>query len=183
MAALATVTSACKPDPAKAVKIVDAPTAAPAVQSGLPPWDNANCTLQPEHESGTSTFVAEGPCPVRQNGNAICRSADDDMHIMFMRKARGDATVAAYINVETYHGQDSYKNAQMLLTYYDGKVYYYWSSDSVHITVAAGEKSVTLPTNLLQAEPPNQGVETVSGELVCGGTMDPSLDPTTKNHG
>src|SRR4051812_12389690 len=100
--------SACKPDPAKSVKIVDAAVAPPAAQAGLPPWNATNCTLKPETEKGSSTFVAEGPCAVRQQGNVVCRSALDDMHIMFMRQAKGESTVAWYINVETYHGADKY---------------------------------------------------------------------------
>jgi hypothetical protein len=165
---------ACKPDPAKAVKIVSAPPAPPAPIAVLPPWQPGNCTLQPE-KSGSSTFVAEGPCAIRQTGDVKCRSLTDDMHVLFLRKAKGEATVSVYINVETYHGPGDYNNTQIFLTYQDGSSYYHWSSDSTRITVSPGEKSVVLPGDTLRAEPPNEGMEIISGKLHCGAKLDSTI--------
>lgn len=165
---------ACKPDPAKAVKIESAPPAPPAPEAKLPPWKPDNCTLQPE-KKGSSSFVATGPCAIRQTGEVACRSLTDDMHVLFLRKAKGEATVAVYINVETYHGPGNYTNAQMFLTYQDGSSYYHWSNDSTRITVSPGAKSVVLPVDTLLAEPPNEGMEIVSGKLHCSAKVDSTI--------
>ena len=58
-----------------------------------------------------------------------------------------------YINVENYHGPDTYKRAQMFLGLQDKTSIYRWSSDIVAITVGAGEEFVTLPATRLDAEP------------------------------
>jgi hypothetical protein len=166
--------AACKPDPAKSVKIESAPAAAPAPEAVLPAWKPENCTLEPE-QKGKSTLVAAGPCAIRQTGEVACRSLTDDMHVLFLRKAQNGGTVSVYINVETFHGPGDYTNAQMFLTYQNGSSYYHWSNDSTRITVAPGTKSVVLPVDTLLAEPPNEGMEIVSGRLHCSAKVDSAL--------
>jgi hypothetical protein len=166
------VALACKPDPAKSVKIVAPPPAPPAAQAALPPWDASFCALPPEDSTGKSKFVATGPCAFHHEGNTLCRGLTDDFHVIMLRKGPGASTVSVYINVEFYKGSGRYSNAQMFLTYQNGTSYYLWGSDSVHITVTAGQKSVVLPKNKLEAEPPNTGTEVVSGTLWCGAPLD-----------
>jgi hypothetical protein len=161
---------ACKPDPAKAVKIVDKGVGTPAPQAALPPWQDSNCNLAPEPAGGKSTFVAKGPCSFTHTGTAKCRSLTDDSYALFLRNASGEATVAVYINTEQYKGAGNYTNAQITMTYQNGTNFYYWSSDSVHVTIPQGEGSVILPENKLEAEPPNSGTEVISGTLVCDKT-------------
>jgi hypothetical protein len=169
---------ACKPDPAKSVKIVDKGVGTPAPQAVLPPWSDDNCKLQPEAKPGASTFVAKGKCAFTQTGNAKCRSLTDDMYAAFLRKASGEATVSVYINTEGYHGPGDYTGAQVSLTYQDGKNFWYWSSDKVRITVNEGVKSVVLPENTIEAEPPNTGAIVISGKLICDKWTGPTITET-----
>ena len=163
----------CKPDPAKSVKIV-APAPAPAAaQAVLLPWQPSNCALPPEDSVGKSKFVATGPCAFHHEGTALCRGLADDFHVIMLRKAAGEeASVSVYINVEHYHGMGRYVDAQMFLTVQHGQSYYHWGSDSVHIAVTRGEKSVVLSLNKLEPEPPNTGTEVVEGTLWCSATLD-----------
>lgn len=172
---------ACKPDPAKSVKIVDKGVGTPAPQAVLPPWQDSNCNLAPEPKKGASTFVAKGPCSFTHTANAKCRSLIDDMYALFLRKAAGEATVAVYINTEQYKGPGDYTNAQITLTFQNGKNFYYWSSDSVHVTVSPVEKSLILPENTLQAEPPNKGTVVVSGKLICDKWTGPTITETPRS--
>lgn len=165
---------ACKPDPARSVKIIAPPPAPPAAQAAFPPWQPEFCALPPEDSTGSSKFVAEGPCAFHHEGNTLCRGVTDDFHVVMLRKAAGEATVSVYINVEFYHGPGRYTNAQMFLTYQNGNAYYHWGSDSVRIIVTAGLKSVVLPATKLEAEPPNTGTEVVSGTFWCGALLDPN---------
>lgn len=169
---------ACQPDPAKSVKIVDKGVGTPAPQAVLPPWQESNCNLQPVEKPGASTFVAKGSCSFTHTATAKCRSLIDDMYALFLRKASGEATLSVYINTEQYTGPGDYTNAQINMTYQNGLNYYYWSSDSVHITVSPGEKSVVLPENTLQAEPPNTGTVVVSGKLICDKWTGPTIIET-----
>lgn len=170
---------ACDPDPASQVKIDTAaspqtmPNAAAAPAVVLAPWKAENCDLVPE-KSGGSDLRVTGPCAFTHTADVKCRSLTDDMHVVALRKAKGLSTVSVYVNVESYKGPGSYNDTQMFITYQDGTAYYHWGSDSVHITVTAGEKSVVLPENDLIAEPPNSGVLKVSGTLRCGALLDPA---------
>ena len=181
-AVAALVAVACEPDPAKQVRIDTASAPQPHRDTMpytiigppivLPPWKRENCKLVPEATGGQSDFSATGPCAFTQTANVACRSLTDDMHALFVRKAKGEGTVSVYINVESYKGPGSYNDTQMFITYENGSSYYHWGSDSVHVTVTRGEKSVILPRNELIAEPPNTGVEMVSGTLRCGARLD-----------
>jgi hypothetical protein len=164
----------CKPDPAKSVKIIAPAPAPPAPQAALLPWQADFCTLPPEDSAGSSKFVAKGPCAFHHEGNTLCRGLTDDFHVIMLRKGAGGAAVAVYINVEFYKGPGHYAKAQMFLSFQTGTSYYLWGSDSVHIAVTPGQKSVVLPPTKLQAEPPNTGTEVVSGTLWCGALLDPS---------
>jgi len=167
--------AACKPDPAKSVKIVDKGVGKPAPQAVLPPWQVNNCQLVPEQKKGPSTFVAKGPCSFTHTGTAKCRSLIDDMYALFLRKAAGETTVALYINTEQYTGPGDYTDAQINLTFQDGSNFYYWSSNSVHLTVGPKEESVVIPENTLVAEPPNTGTVVVSGTLRCDKVKGPTV--------
>jgi hypothetical protein len=171
---------ACKPDPAKSVKIVDKGVGTPPPQAALPPWQDSNCNLAPEPKKGASTFVAKGPCSFTHTGNAKCRSMTDDMYALFLRKAAGENTVAVYLNAEQFKGAGDYTDAQMTLTFKNGVNFYYWSSDSVHVTVSPDKDSVVLPENTLVAEPPNTGTVVVSGTLICDKWTGPTITETPR---
>lgn len=167
--------AACKPDPARSVKIVDKGVGTPPPQAALPPWQDSNCDLLPEPKGGSSTFVAKGPCSFTHTGSAKCRSLIDDMYALFLRKAAGETTVAVYINTEQYKGPGDYTDAQMNVTYQNGTNFYYWSSDSVHLTVAPAEKAVVIAETRLESEPPNKGTVVVSGKLICDKWTGPTV--------
>lgn len=174
---------ACDPDPASKIRIDTATfhetqrDTTPYTVVGQPiilaPWKPENCDLVPE-QPGRSSLTVTGPCAFTHTADVQCRSLTDDMHVVALRKAKGLSTVSVYVNVESYKGPGSYNDTQMFITYQDGNAYYHWGSDSVHITVTAGEKSVVLPENDLIAEPPNTGVLKVSGTLRCGALLDPT---------
>ncbi len=161
--------AACERDPASNVKIIARPSAASGSQTTpiQPPFRPEQCVLAPEDTAGSSNLVANGPCSFHHEGDLRCRRSIDDFYVALLRKAPGEATLAVYINVETYKGPGHYDNAQMFLTVQDGMSYYHWSSDSVRITVGPREQWVDLPTVHLEAEPPNTGTEVVTGKLWC----------------
>lgn len=160
--------SACDKDPASNVKIIARPSTAVHSTAGpVIPFRPELCVLPPEDTAGKSNLVARGPCSFHHEGNVRCRRSVDDFYVAILRKAPGEATLAIYINVETYKGPGSYKNAQMFLTVQDGKSYYHWSNDSVSIRVGPKERFVDLPTVHLEGEPPNTGTEVVTGKLWC----------------
>lgn len=171
---------ACKPDPAKSIKIVDKGVAPPPPQAILPPWQDSNCSLTPEEKDAGSTFFAKGPCSFRHTGTAKCRSLVDDMYALILRNSTGPGTVSVYVNTEGFTGPGEYKDAQVSLTYQNGTAYYHWGSDSVHLTVSPGEKSVTLAENTLQPEPPNKGTVVVSGKLICKTWTGPTITETPR---
>ncbi len=160
---------ACDRDPASNVKIIARPAAVSdsAATPIMVAFRPELCVLPPEDSVGKSTFVAKGPCSFRHEASLRCRRSIDDFYVAILRKAPGDATVAVYINVETYKGPGRYKNTQMFLTVQDGISYYHWSNDSVSISVGPREQFVDLPTVHLEAEPPNTGTEIVTGKLWC----------------
>ena len=175
--------AACQPDPAKSVKITDAGAAPPPPQAILAPWQDANCSLEPESEPGASTFTSTGPCSFKHTGTAKCRALIDDMYALFLRNSATVGTVALYVNTEGYKGPGEYKDAQISLTYQNGNAYYHWGSDSVHLTVSPGEKSVVFGENTLQPEPPNKGAVVVSGKLICKKWTGPTITETPKSSG
>jgi hypothetical protein len=174
---------ACKPDPAKSVKITDAGVAPPPPQAILAPWKDTNCDLEPESQSAGSTLTATGPCSFKHTGTAKCRSLVDDMYALLLRNSATVGTVSLYINTEGYTGPGEYKDAQISLTYQNGTAFYHWGSDSVHLTVSPGEKTVVLRENILQPEPPNQGTVVVSGKLICKQWTGPTITETPRSSG
>ncbi|HUR00556.1 MAG TPA: hypothetical protein VM166_13975 [Gemmatimonadaceae bacterium] len=177
------IVAACEPDPAKSIKITDKGAAPPPAQAILAPWQVSNCNLEPESEPGKSTFVSAGPCSFKHTGTAKCRSLIDDMYALFLRNSATVGTVSLYVNTEGYKGPGEYKDAQVSLTYQNGNSYYHWGSDSVHLTVTPGEKTVILGENTLQPEAPNKGTVVVSGELTCKKWSGPTITETPNSSG
>ncbi|HKC83612.1 MAG TPA: hypothetical protein VKD46_06410, partial [bacterium] len=104
----------------------------------------------------------------RQEGAMECTSTTDDFIVQMTRPAAGKAKLLIYVNVEKYHGPDSYDGAEMLVGVQDGEQNFRWFSDALHVTVAPGEKFVELASAGLQALPPGDETEiTVAGTLWC----------------
>jgi hypothetical protein len=97
-----------------------------------------------------------------------CTSTTDDFILQMTRPAAGEAKLLIYVNVEKYHGPDSYDRAEMLVGVQDGEQNFRWFSDALHVTVGPGEKFVELASARLQALPPGDETEiTVAGTLSC----------------
>ncbi|MFN2602336.1 MAG: hypothetical protein ABR582_06210 [Gemmatimonadaceae bacterium] len=164
---------ACERDPASNVKIIARPvapagSAADTAKFAPPPPFHADlCKLQPEQAKGSSKIVFSGPCNFSHSGDVKCRAALDDFYTMLVRQGPGNATTSVYLNVETFGGPGTYGGGQMFLTVQNGDAYYYWSNDSVRTHVGPGMKYVDVEKAPLPAEPPNTGVDTVSGRFWC----------------
>ena len=160
---------ACDKDPASKIKIAARPNV--AANPATPKWTPFKpelCNVAPSDTAGTSNFSAKGPCSFTHNADQKCRRTVDDFYVSILRTGPGVATVATYVNVESYKGPGVYDNAELFLTVQDGTAYYHWSAESVAITVGPQEKYVELGTVRLDAEPPNTGTETIAGRIICG---------------
>jgi len=210
LAALICLTAtACEKDPAKSVRIIERPATPPAsatsssTTTSVPPSQAISaapkptpaaapllpaCPPPPEDQTGSGTLTARGPCEFKQTLPASCEALADDFIMVATRTAKNGATVMIYINVETYHGPDKYKDAQMFVGVQDKVNIWRWSSDAVNITVGPREAFADLPSTRLEGEPMlvdctgpmtnfqcsgrgesafDETVETVSGRLPC----------------
>lgn len=163
---------ACERDPASNVKIIARPAASAGTNADTayvppPPFHPDLCKLQPEQAKGSSTLVFSGSCNFHHTSDVKCRATVDDFYTMLVRQGPESATTSVYLNVETYGGPGTYAGAQMFLTVQNGQAYYYWSNDSVRTRIGPGMKYVDVEKTELQAEPPNTGVDTVSGRFWC----------------
>ncbi len=161
----------CETDPARSVKIVARPIPAAEPGGGWGAeyqWRPELCPPPPEPPGGRSTLVATGACAFRQEGAMECTSTSDDFIGQMTRPAAGEAKLLIYVNVEKYHGPDSYDGAEMLVGVQDGEQNFRWFGDALHVTVGPGEKFVELASARLQALPPGDETEiTVAGTLWC----------------
>ena len=161
----------CEPDPARSVKIIARPIPAAEPGGGWGAeyaWRPELCPPPAEPPGGRSTLVATGACPFRQEGAMECTSTTDDFILQMTRPAAGEATLLIYVNVEKYHGPDTYDGAEMLVGVQQGEQNFRWFSDALHVTVGPGEKFVELAPARLQAMPPGDETEiTVAGTLWC----------------
>ena len=162
----------CETDPARSVKIIARPI--PATQPAGGGWGSEYswrpelCPPPPEPPGGRSTLVATGACAFRQEGAMECTSTTDDFIVQTTRPAPGGAKLLIYVNVEKYHGPDSYEGAEMLVGVQDGEDSFRWFSDALHVTVGPDEKFAELASARLQALPPGDETEiTVAGTLWC----------------
>ena len=161
----------CDTDPARSVKIIARPIPGPGAGGGWGAeyaWRPELCPPPPEPPGGRSTLVASGACPFRQEGAMECTNTTDDFIVQGTRPAAGEATLLIYVNVERYHGPDSYDGAEMLVGVQQGEQNFRWFSDALHVTVGPGEKFVELAPARLQALPPGDETEiTLAGTLWC----------------
>ncbi len=149
---------ACEKDPASNVKIISRPVAAGTA------LDTPKFAPPPPFHADLSF---SGPCSFRHTADVKCHAAVDDFYTMLVRHGPGNATTSVYLNVETFGGPGTYGGGQMFLTVQNGDAYYYWSNDSVRTHVGPGMKYVDVEKAPLPAEPPNTGVDTVSGRFWC----------------
>ena len=150
--------AACGDDPARSVKIIGrAP--APAIRTvTVPAKSNPSARLEfcppPSGEStGPSSLAVTGPCAFEVRTAGACESIGDDFIVALTRKAKLDASLVVYLNVEHYHGPGSYDGAQMFVAAQGAKTIYRWSSDTVQATVGRNEAFVLLPRTQLDGEP------------------------------
>ena len=150
--------SGCKEDAARSIKIVRH-SALPSSEMTISTpesdgdWYRQFCPLPGEGSSGPSRFQAGGACGFQQRSAVNCESTPDDFIIGFMKKALHGATLAAYLNVENYHGPGSYDGVQLFIAVQSGQAIFRWSNDNAHATIAHGEASLTLPPTTLEPEP------------------------------
>jgi hypothetical protein len=158
------LTAACDADPARSVKIASRPPATATTRSVAGPpgtvdpsqtgeWRAQACPPPPEDSPGPSSLVATGPCAFEHHAAVGCEATADDFIIATTRPAARGATLVIFVNVEHYAGPGRYAGAQMFVEVEDHGSIYRWSSDTLSITVGAGEKFATLPTSRLDAEP------------------------------
>lgn len=148
----------CKEDPARSVKIAAHPSAVSSEMMISTPepaadWYRQFCPPPEETSGGPSHFQATGPCGFQHRSAVTCEASPDDFIIGFVRKALNGATLAAYLNVENYHGPGSYEGTQIFLAVQSGQAIYRWSSDNAHAIVGPGEAYLTLGQTSLEAEP------------------------------
>ena len=148
----------CDEDPASAVRIIARPAVTSVVPTRTPlarvgEWHPEACPPPPEEAPGPSTLTVTGPCAFEHHGTVSCEANGDDFLITLTRPATGGATLMIYINVEGYHGPDSYEGAQMFMGVQDRTLIYRWSSDTLSITVGPDEAFAVLPTSRIEAEP------------------------------
>ena len=175
---------ACDEDPARTMKIVERRPSG-SRSDGAPPdpaaagsefrWRPELCPPPPEPSGGPGTLVATGACAFEQQGTVDCTTLPDDFILETSRPAARGATLSIYVNVEKYHGPDSYDEGQMLVSVQDAAGLFRWRSDEVVVTVGTDERFAELKPVRLEALPPADETEiTVGGRLWCrpagGGT-------------
>jgi hypothetical protein len=148
--------AACGDDPARSVKIVSA-QAVPTTTVYKPPRGPDRDLIPefcppPEESPGPGGFRAQGPCRFQHRAPVDCQAAGDDFIVAVPRKASHGAMLVIYLNVEHYHGPDSYSDAQLFVALEGGDTIYRWSNDKVRATVGPGEAFVTVSKTQLEPE-------------------------------
>ena len=141
--------SVARPAGTAAAPLSGAAAAAPRAAE----WRPNGCPPPPGSSAGPSSLAVAGPCAFEHRDTASCESLFDDFLVTMTRKGAQGATLMVFINVEGYHGPDSYTAAQMFVGLQDKTSIYRWSSEDVNITVGEGEKFTLLPPTRLAAEP------------------------------
>jgi hypothetical protein len=124
----------------------------------------------PETPSGTTTASLEisGACAVQEIDPVSCTIAVDDFYAVIHRTLTDGRTLYLTLNVETYRGPGSFRNAQLYLEVEGGGVLARWTNLEVAATVTAAG-FVTLPGATVAPEVGTgaPGSITVSGTMQC----------------
>jgi hypothetical protein len=116
-------------------------------------WHPPACPPPPDNESGRSSIKVTGPCGFESKAEAECEVLADDMQIILTRKAKNNAELMLYVNVERYVGPGTYKAPNdIFVSVLDGTKIYRWWSNQFVATVNAESKSVTLKDVKLEPE-------------------------------
>lgn len=138
---------------------------------GVPAWSPANCPPIPETSAPKrSNLMFSGTCAFTHTGALTCQASGDDFYIAMKRTLPGGIPLDLYINVERYHGPDTYTgNAQVFMYVQDGQGLFRWYNFQATLMVGPNAASATLPRLDLLPEPgtPAVGIESVSGTIGC----------------
>jgi hypothetical protein len=160
-ATIATPSPAAKTDSTKAVPVGSRPISEWE-------WRPELCPPPPEQADGPSTLVVTGPCAFQHKGAMECKVTPDDFIVQATRPGALDTTMSIYVNVEGYTGPGTYQKSQILIGLLDAKFSFRWVSDTVPITVAPDEQSLSFRATRLEILPPFEAADLrVSGRLSC----------------
>lgn len=138
----------------------------------IPTWQPDRC--QPGAEPlgvSVSNLTLTGTCPIHQSGPLLCHAGGDDFYLAMKRRLANGLPLTLYVNVESYHGPDTYPDyVEFVMVIQDGQGLFRWSNLRAALTVGPGERSATLLAPVeLQPEPGSRasGTEIVSGTIGC----------------
>jgi len=139
--------------------------------TAVPVEMHISCDVLPEPSAQPSTALTfSGACAFDHTSKAQCVVRVDDFYLYIDRKMANSDRLAAYINVEKYHGPGTYtKNSVVSLQVVHGGQLYIWEQNAATLTVAPDGRSVTVPSATLSpsAGTPAGGIETVDGGAAC----------------
>jgi len=162
----------CGVEAPNGIVVTPAPSSTPVGPlSVLPKWSPDSCPPVAEtNVAQRSDLTFSGTCAFTQNGPLTCQVSQDDFYMAMKRTLRNGIPLSLYINVERYHGPDTYTgSAQVFMYVQDGQGLFRWYNVQATLTVGPNEASATLPQLDLQPEAgtPAMGIETVSGTIGC----------------
>lgn len=116
-------------------------------------WHPPACPPPAQSDSGKSNIKVTGPCAFESKAEAECEILADDMQVILTRKAKNNAELMLYINVERYVGPGTYKAPNdMFVSLMDGEKIYRWWSNRFVATVGPESTSVTVKDVELEPE-------------------------------
>jgi hypothetical protein len=127
--------------------------AAPAPPPATGGWHPPACPPLGDKGNGPSSLKVTGPCGFEHKGEAECEALADDFVVIVTRKAKNDAELMLFVNVEKYVGAGNYKRPNdIFLSLKDGEKIYRWWSNEFEVTVGPESKSITLQNVKLDPE-------------------------------
>ncbi|MHB8507631.1 MAG: hypothetical protein ACYDGR_03155 [Candidatus Dormibacteria bacterium] len=159
------------------------PSSAPSVAAGgqytLPPPPPVRqpvpviCPPLPNSGPNGGNLAFTGACQFNETRIVPCPNspqAVDDFYLRWRRPMKNNLTIYIDINVEKYHGPDTYAGtASIIIEIPDNDTIYEWSTSAGTVTINQDQKSGSLPQVDLPPSvgTPTQGTEYMQGTFVC----------------